>query len=59
MNVRKLHGCHREHPVFQALVAHPNVKGIVGALLGQEAILSSQKRGWDASGYSVRQRGVR
>ena len=39
LNVRNLHGYHREHPVFQALMAHPNVKGIVRTLLEQEAIL--------------------
>lgn len=39
LGVRKLHGYHQEHPVFQALVRHPRIKGVVETLLGREAIL--------------------
>ncbi len=39
LKLRKLHGYHQEHPFFEALVRHPRVKGLVEALLGNEAIL--------------------
>lgn len=39
LKLRKLHGYHREHPFFEALVRHPRIKGTVEALLGNEAIL--------------------
>jgi hypothetical protein len=39
LKVRKLHGYHREHPFFASLVRHPRIKGVIEALLGQEALL--------------------
>ncbi|MSS71894.1 MAG: phytanoyl-CoA dioxygenase family protein [Candidatus Latescibacteria bacterium] len=39
LGARKLHGYVQEHPVFQALVRHPRIKGIIETLLGHEAIL--------------------
>ncbi|MBM3276786.1 MAG: phytanoyl-CoA dioxygenase family protein [Candidatus Handelsmanbacteria bacterium] len=39
LKVRKLHGYHREHPFFTALVQHPRIKGVIEALLGQQALL--------------------
>ncbi len=39
LKIRKLHGYHQEHPLFETLVQHPRVKGVVQTLLGEEAIL--------------------
>jgi hypothetical protein len=39
LKIRKLHGYHQAHPFFEALVRHPRVKGVIEALLGQDAIL--------------------
>ncbi len=41
LKFRKLQNYHQEHPVFQSLVHHPRVKGLVEALLGNEAIMFS------------------
>ena len=39
LKLRKLHGYHQEHPVFQDMVRHPRIKGIVETMLGNDAIL--------------------
>lgn len=39
LKIRKLHGYHQEHPLFETLVQHPRIKGVVQTLLGEEAIL--------------------
>jgi ectoine hydroxylase-related dioxygenase (phytanoyl-CoA dioxygenase family) len=41
LKIRKLQDYHQEHPVFQDLIRHPRVKGVVEALLGNEAIMFS------------------
>ncbi|MSS73098.1 MAG: phytanoyl-CoA dioxygenase family protein [Candidatus Latescibacteria bacterium] len=41
LKLRKLQDYHQEHPVFQAMIGHPRIKGVVETLLGNEAIMFS------------------
>jgi len=38
---RKAHGYHDQHPVFEALVAHPRVQGFVEAVLGERTVIKN------------------
>jgi phytanoyl-CoA hydroxylase len=39
---RKLHGYHRRHPFFTALVDHTRLRGFLGQIVGQEMLLKDE-----------------